>query len=199
MVGRVGAPLNALKVIHIINQQGSARCSRGQWNWCLIQRIGKLNLHEAFSPDLIEQVAEGVELLGRKRMLLVEIPAGKAQELDPSRAQARDYLRVIAHKPLTAEVFGIRSKQRKNVAAKQIRAEREALIQVDTRLRLIRDLHGQGGSASVHVSSGQHSPNGKYACQDQQKGRPVCCASFGAPFEHARDRLNWIHCLSSSG
>ena len=86
-------------------------------------------------------------------MFLAEIAARKAQEFDTSRTQARDHLRVIAHKSLAAGIFGTRTAHGKNVAAKQVRAEREALIKINARLRLTGDLHGEGGVASKQIGS----------------------------------------------
>src|SRR5260370_30724548 len=141
MKGHANTPLNTLGIIHIFDQQGRTCRSCGQRNWRIIQRIRKLGLHKALCPDLIKQVAEGIELLCRRSMFLAEIATWKAQELDASRTQARDHLRVIAHKSLTAGIFGTRSSHRKNVAAKQVWAEREAFIKINAYLRFTTDLH----------------------------------------------------------
>src|SRR5215472_4390729 len=128
----------------------------------MIQRIRKLDLHKALSSDLIKQIAESSELLCRRSMFLAEVATWKTQELDTSRTQTRDHRRVIAHKSLATRIFGTRPTHRKNVAAKQVRAEWEALIKINGRLWLIRDLHDKGGAASEQIGNDQYCCNDKH-------------------------------------
>src|ERR1051326_1392995 len=193
MVRRSGPPLNTLRIIHILDQEGCAGGAGRQRNRRLIQRVRKLDLHQTLSPDLIEQAAEGVELLGRKRVFFAEIAARKTQELDASRAQASNYFRAITHKSMAARVFGSRPEHRKHVAATQIWAEGQALIQVNVRLCLTRYMHDKGSSACKQICSAQNSRDNQYTCQEQQQKPQARFASFWALDGGARHPLDFVH------